>query len=282
METNDTMTEIEKLNIASKFLKEKFSEKNIEPPKLGVVLGSGLSDLSESLEVLLTIPFKDIPHFPTSTVVGHKGNLIIGAFQGKNIALFQGRVHYYEGYDPSEVVFPARLFKWTGGTDFILTNASGSLNPDWPPGDVMVITDQINFTGYNPLIGKNIDEIGPRFNDMSEPYNKDLSQLLKDSCMEAGLNTHEGVYIGVSGPSYETPAEINAFKVLGASAVGMSTVPECIAANHAGLRVAGLSCLTNFASGISDTALSHEEVTETSLKAKPKLIEALKGFFNAY
>lgn len=276
------MDAITKLNEAAEFLKKKLSENNTTAPKLGMVLGSGLSDLSESLEVSLTIPFSEIPHFPTSTVVGHKGNLIIGSYKGLEIALFQGRVHYYEGYSPEEVVFPARLFKWIGGEDLVLTNASGSLNKDWPPGDMMVIKDQINFTGYNPLIGKNYDEIGPRFNDMSEPYNHKLSELIKDACTKAGLKTHVGTYIGVSGPSYESPAEINAFRVLGASAVGMSTVPECIAANHAGLKVAGLSCLTNFASGISPQALSHEEVTETSMRVKPLLIEALKLFFDSY
>jgi len=268
----------EKLDAASAFLKKQIT--NV--PKLGIVLGSGLSELSESLEVSTVIPFQEIPHFPTSTVEGHAGNLIFGSYKGLEIALFQGRVHYYEGYNPREVVFPTRLFKWIGGEDLILTNASGSLNPDWPPGDVMVIKDQINFTGYNPLIGVNIDEIGPRFNDLSEPYKKGLSELLFKACKDAGLNTHEGTYIGVSGPSYETPAEIKAFRTMGAEAVGMSTVPECIAANHAGLNVGGLSCLTNFASGISDVALSHKDVQDTSAKVKPQLIEALKGFFELY
>lgn len=276
------MNTIAKLNEAATFLKNKLETTNTKVPKLGVVLGSGLSDLAESLEISQTIPFADIPHFPKSTVEGHKGNLIIGSYKGLEIALFQGRVHYYEGYSPEEVVFPARLFKWIGGEDLLLTNASGSLNPDWPPGDMMVIRDQLNFTGYNPLIGKNYSKIGPRFNDMSEPYDSKLSRMLKACCTKAGLKTHEGTYIGVSGPSYESPAEIKAFTMLGASAVGMSTVPECIAANHVGLKVAGLSCLTNFASGISPTALSHKEVTETSMRVKPLLIEALKLFFNSY
>jgi len=272
------LTATEKLDAAASFLKKQIT--NV--PKLGIVLGSGLSDLAESLEISKVIPFKDIPHFPTSTVEGHAGNLVFGSYKGLEIALFQGRVHYYEGYNPREVVFPARLFKWLGGEDLILTNASGSLNPDWPPGDIMIIKDQINFTGYNPLIGENIEEIGPRFNDMSEPYKQNLSELLMKSCKDAGLNTHEGTYIGVSGPSYETPAEIKAFRSMGAEAVGMSTVPECIAANHAGLNVGGLSCLTNFASGISEVALSHADVQETSMKVKPMLIEALKGFFEQY
>ncbi len=272
------MDTILKLDKAKKFLTEK-----IKPtPKLGIILGSGLSDLVESLEILQIIPFTDIPYFPKSTVVGHKGNLIISSYKGLDIALFQGRVHFYEGYTFEEVVFSTRLFKWIGGKDLILTNASGSLNPNWPPGDIMIIKDQINFTGYNPLIGKNTLKLGPRFNDMSKAYNENLSKLLKASCIKAGLNTHQGTYIGVTGPSYETPAEIKAFSILGADAVGMSTVPECIAANHAGLRVAGLSCLTNFASGISKTALSHEEVTKTSIKTKPLLIKALKEFFQTY
>lgn len=248
-------------------------------PDLVVTLGSGLSDLSESLDVEIKLPYKDIPNFPVSTVEGHKGNLIIGSYSGKKVALLQGRVHFYEGYTPAEVVFPTRLVKLLGAKELILTNASGSLNPDWSPGEVMLITDHINFTGYNPLLGPNLEELGPRFNDMSEAYNKALTEKLKQSCIKAGLNPHEGAYIGVAGPSYETPAEIKAFQFMGASAVGMSTVPEVIAANHCGLKVSGLSCLTNFASGISPHPLSHEEVQEYSLKAKPKLIEALKNFF---
>lgn len=269
----------------SSLLKKLFDAKNHiqklcpDFPELVVTLGSGLSDLSESLDVELTVPYKDIPNFPISTVEGHKGNLIIGSYSGKKVALLQGRVHYYEGYTPAEVVFPTRLVKLLGAQNLIVTNASGSLNPDWAPGEVMLIKDHINFTGYNPLLGPNLDELGPRFNDLSEAYNKDLTEKLKKSCVEAGINPHEGVYIGVAGPSYETPAEIKAFQTMGVSAVGMSTVPEVIAANHCGLKVAGLSCLTNFASGISPHPLSHEEVQEYSLKAKPKLIEALKIFF---
>jgi purine-nucleoside phosphorylase len=251
-------------------------------PKLAVTLGSGLSDLSESLEVELSMPFKEIPHFPKSTVEGHKGNLIVGSYKGKKICLLQGRVHFYEGYSPSEVVFPTRLLKLLGVQSLVLTNASGSLNPSWGPGEIMLITDHINFTGYNPLVGPNLSDLGPRFNDMSEPYNKNLSEKLKSACLKAQINLHEGVYIGVSGPSYETPAEIKAFSILGASAVGMSTVPEAIAGNHCGLEIAGLACLTNFASGISPHPLSHDEVTEASLKAKPKLIKAFKEFFELY
>jgi len=253
-----------------------------EFPKLAVTLGSGLSDLSESLEIEHTIAFKDIPHFPKSTVEGHKGNLIVGSYKKTKVCLLQGRVHYYEGYSPSEVVFPTRLMKTLGVESLVLTNASGSLNPSWGPGEIMLITDQINMTGYNPLIGPNLSDLGPRFNDMSEPFNKNLREKLTKACKEANINLHEGIYIGVSGPSYETPAEINAFSKLGASAVGMSTVPEVIAGNHCGLKIAGLSCLTNFASGISPQPLSHEEVTEASLKAKPKLIEAFKAFFEIY
>ena len=267
--------ELTKLNEAKEFVIEACPDF----PKLAITLGSGLSDLSESLEVELTLPFKSIPHFPRSTVQGHKGNLIVGSFKGKKVCLLQGRVHYYEGYSFSEVVFPTRLLKLLGIQNLVLTNASGSLNPKWPPGEIMLITDQINMTGYNPLIGPNLSDLGPRFNDMSEPYNKDLSKKLKSACLKANIDLHEGVYIGVSGPSYETPAEIRAFSMLGASAVGMSTVPEAIAANHCGLKIAGLSCLTNFASGISSHPLSHQEVTEASLKAKPKLIAAFKKFF---
>ena len=272
------MTELEKLNEAKDFILNSCKEF----PKLAVTLGSGLSDLSESLEIELTLPFKEIPHFPKSTVEGHKGNLIVGSYKGTRVCLLQGRVHYYEGYTPSEVVFSTRLLKVLGVESLVLTNASGSLNPSWGPGEIMLITDQINMTGYNPLIGPNLNDLGPRFNDMSEPYNKALSEKLKTACLKAKIDLHEGIYIGVSGPSYETPAEIKAFTVLGASAVGMSTVPEAIAGNHCGLKIAGLSCLTNFASGISPHPLSHEEVTEASLKAKPKLIEAFKEFFESY
>ena len=270
--------EIKKLNEAKDFILKSCSDF----PKLAVTLGSGLSDLSESLEVELTLAFKDIPHFPKSTVEGHKGNLIVGSYKDKRVCLLQGRVHYYEGYSPTEVVFPTRLLKLLGVESLILTNASGSLNSKWGPGEIMLITDQINMTGYNPLIGPNLKDLGPRFNDMSEPYNKELREKLKIACSKANIDLHEGVYIGVSGPSYETPAEIRAFSTLGASAVGMSTVPEAIAGNHCGLKIAGLSCLTNFASGISPHPLSHEEVTEASLKAKPKLIAAFKEFFEVY
>lgn len=272
------MNELNKLNEAKDYILKLCPNF----PKLSLTLGSGLSDLSDSLDIELTIPYKDIPNFPKSTVVGHKGNLIVGTYGDKKIALLQGRVHYYEGYTPAQVVFPTRLMRLLGVKDLVLTNASGSLNPDWGPGQIMMITDHINMTGYNPLVGENIEELGPRFNDMSEPYNKELSALLKSSCISSGLEINEGVYIGVSGPSYETPSEIKAFSKLGASAVGMSTVPEVIAANHCGLRVSGLSCLTNFASGISPHPLSHEEVTEASLQAKPKLIAALKMFFKNY
>ncbi len=269
---------MQKLNDAKEFIQSKTNLK----PKLSFVLGSGLSDLVESINVEISIPYSEIPHFPKSTVVGHAGNLVIGKYNDIDVMLFQGRVHFYEGYSPEEVVFPVRLFKLLGGEDIILTNASGSLEKDWPPGDVMIIKDQLNFSGYNPLIGTNYEELGPRFNDMSEPYSKKISAQLFKACQQAELNTHEGTYIGVSGPSYETPAEIKAFKVLGASAVGMSTVPECIAANHAGLNVGGLSCLTNFASGITDQALSHDEVTETSLATKPKLLTAIGHFLDYY
>lgn len=270
---------MEKLKEAKKFLEQEF---NGPKPNLGIVLGSGLSDLAQSLEIIKSIPYSKIPHFPQSTVEGHKGNLILGEYKGIQIMLFQGRVHYYEGYDPLEVIFPLRLFKLLGGKDVMLTNASGSLVEDWAPGEIMVINDQINFTGYNPLVGKNFGDLGPRFPDMSEPYKTDLSIKIKNACEKASLKTHEGVYIGVSGPSYETPAEIKAFQKLGAHAVGMSTVPECIAANHMGLRVCGLACLTNFASGISPVALSHKEVQETSEKTKPKLLKAITNFLDQY
>lgn len=278
METKSQKENMQKLQEAVDFIKSKTEPR----AKVGIVLGSGLSDLSEALEGCTTIPYSEIPNFPRSTVEGHKGNLIFGSYKGLEVCLFQGRVHYYEGYSPAEVVFPTRLFKLLGGEDLILTNASGSLVSTWPPGNIMIIEDQINLTGYNPLIGENLGNLGPRFNDMSEPYNKNLNSLLETACSKADLEVRKGTYIGVSGPSYETPAEIKAFQNLGAQAVGMSTVPECIVANHAGLRVAGLSCLTNFASGISNTPLSHEEVQETSIRVKPLLIEALKNFFEAY
>lgn len=202
--------QIKKLDDAKKYILSKI-DINAE---LGVVLGSGLSDLSESLKIKATIPYSEIPHFPKSTVEGHKGNLIVGDYQGKEIILFQGRVHFYEGYSPQEVVFPTRLFKTLGGKALLLTNASGSLNSDWPPGDVMVIEDQINFTGYNPLNGPNLEGFGPRFNDMSEPYNKKLSEILKTCCEKAGLNTHIGTYIGVSGPSMKPQQKSKLLKYL--------------------------------------------------------------------
>ncbi|HEY1098699.1 MAG TPA: purine-nucleoside phosphorylase [Myxococcota bacterium] len=233
---------------------------------VGVILGSGLGAVADSVvdNGGQALPFGDIPHFPTSSVEGHKGRLVYGVVDGTPVVLMQGRVHRYEGYPASSVVFPVRVLQALGVQKLVVTNAAGGFGDGFAAGDLMVIDDHINLTGDNPLIGKNDNRFGARFPDMSEPYSKRLSAIADEVAAARSLRLQHGVYAGVLGPSYETPAEIRMFKTLGASAVGMSTVHEVIAANHLGLEVLGLSCITNLASGISATKLSHEEVKETA------------------
>lgn len=237
-------------------------------PAIGLVLGSGLGMLAEEVEQPVTIPYRDIPHFPVSTVEGHAGQFVFGKFAGQDVVMMQGRFHFYEGYGLDQVTFPIRVMKQLGIEKLLVTNAAGGINADWEPGDLMLIRDHINFMFQNPLIGRNEEQFGPRFPDMSDAYNRELRELAHQAAERAGIPLREGIYIGLTGPSYETPAEIRMLRTVGGDAVGMSTVPEVIAAKHMGLQVLGISCITNMAAGILDQPLRHEEVMETAERVK--------------
>ena len=238
--------------------------------EIGIVLGSGLGGLGERIENPTIIPYEDIPGFPVSTVEGHKGQLILGQLSGKNVIAMQGRFHYYEGYPLEQVVFPIRTILGLGIETLIVTNAAGGVNEDFTPGDLMIIEDHINFTGQNPLIGKNLDSIGPRFVDMTKAYDRELMKLAFKVGEKLNIPLQKGVYMWFTGPTYEAPSEVRLARTLGASAVGMSTVPEVIVARHSGIKVLGISCITNMAAGILDKPLNHEEVIETSLMVQDK------------
>ncbi|MFO7850582.1 MAG: purine-nucleoside phosphorylase [Spirochaetia bacterium] len=244
-------------------------------PKIGLVLGSGLGAIGDELEKPVYLDYGDIPGFPVSTVSGHKGRLIIGLLSGRPVAVMQGRFHYYEGFSMAQVVFPVRVFKLLGVENLILTNAAGGINTAFIPGDLMLIKDHIKITAENPLRGTNIDEFGPRFNDMSDAYTENLRKTAKEAAEKAGTELREGVYAFWTGPSFETPAEIRMLRVLGADAVGMSTAPEVITAAHAGIKVVAISTITNMAAGILDQKLSHEEVMEMGGRVKGKLLKLL-------
>jgi len=243
---------------------------HLPKPDLAVVLGSGLAALADMIEDPVTVSYEDIPHFPSTGVIGHAGKLICGKVGGKTIFAFSGRFHYYEGHDPSVVVLPMRVLHCLGCDTVILTNAAGGVNMDFSAGDLMLIRDHINFMGYNPLRGANLDDFGPRFPDMSAIYNKQLGELCKQVADEQGFLLQEGVYCGFCGPSYETPAEIRMTRIIGGDAVGMSTVPEAIVAAHMGMRVLGVSCITNMAAGVTDQPLSHEEVFANGKRAEKR------------
>lgn len=246
-------------------------------PTVGVVLGSGLSAFGSAVENAIRIPYGDIPHFPHTTAEGHKGELVLGEVAGVSVAVMSGRVHFYEGYSEAQVVYPVRVLGRLGTSTVILTNAAGAVNKAYRPGDFMVLHDHLNLTGRNPLLGPNDPALGPRFPDMSQPYDGPLREKALAAFRGVEAVAHEGVYVGLLGPSYETPAEIRMFRQMGADAVGMSTVLETIAARHMGLKVIGISCLTNFASDIGQETLSHESVLEESKKAEGKFVAALRG-----
>jgi len=246
-------------------------------PEVGLILGSGLGVLADEIEDAVKLPYETIPHFPVSTVEGHAGQLVIGKLEGKNVVAMQGRFHYYEGYSQQEVVFPVYVMKFLGVTTLIATNAAGGMNPTFAPGDLMIITDHLNMTGDNPLIGPNISELGPRFPDMSRAYDPELVDLAEKVGERLDIRVQKGVYAGVSGPTYLTPAELIMLRNLGGSAVGMSTVPEVIAANHAGLRVLGISCITDIAIGEELEPLTHEQVVEVANRTRPRFIRLVKG-----
>lgn len=246
-------------------------------PEIALIMGSGLGILGDLIEDATVIPYADIPHFPISTVEGHAGELLIGTLAGRPVVLMRGRFHMYEGYGPVETAFPVRVMKAIGAGKLIVTNAAGGVNTGYSPGDLMLISDHINFQGRNPLIGANDNELGVRFPDMSQPYSKRLRELAANTAQAQGFSLQEGVYLAVLGPSYETPAEIRMMRVLGADAVGMSTVAEVITANHAGMEVLGISCISNMASGILDQPLSHAEVMETTERVKSRFLGLVAG-----
>lgn len=246
-------------------------------PETALILGSGLGIMAEELDNKIIMPYSDIPHFPVSTVSGHAGELIFGHMNYVPVLVMNGRFHYYEGYDISQVTFPIRVFKLLGIKNLIVTNAAGGINYDFVPGDFMLIKDHINFSGVSPLRGKNFDELGPRFPDMSNAYDKGLSNLIHDIALELAIPIQEGVYAFLQGPNFETPSEIKALRTLGADAVGMSTVPEVIVANHSGIKVAGISCITNMAAGILDMPLNHEEVKETADRVGGQFKELIRA-----
>ncbi len=251
-------------------------------PGIALVLGSGLGDFADNIEVKGVIDYKDIDGFPVSTAPGHAGQFIYGTLGGKNIICMKGRIHYYEGYPITDVVLPARLMKLMGAEILFLTNASGGINPAFKAGDFMLMTGHISSLVPNPLIGPNIPELGVRFPDMTYVYDPELCDVVRSKAKEAGIDLKEGVYIQTTGPSYESPAEIRMFKDMGADAVGMSTVVEAIAAHHAGMRVVAVSCIANLAAGISEHKLTEEEVLEAGEKAAPQfkklLVDSIKGF----
>ena len=269
-----------KLREAADFINKKTNGLKIYA---GLVLGSGLGDLAEEIENKVIIPYKDIPIFPVSTVQGHAGRLVIGKLEGKNVLCMQGRFHFYEGWAMDQVVFPIQVMRILGIERLIVTNAAGCINKEWKPGDLMLISDHIKITtAQNPLRGHNEDELGLRFFDMSRAYDPDLRGVAKKVAKEQGIDLKEGVYMFFAGPSFETPAEIRAARILGADACGMSTVPEVIAAAHCGLRTLGISCMTNMAAGILDQPLNHIEVMETGLKVKKHFSALIKGILREF
>lgn len=254
-------------------------------PEIALILGSGLGDYADTMEVVETLDYHDIEGFPVSTVPGHKGRFVFGYAGGVPIVAMQGRVHFYEGYKPQDVVLPIRLMKLMGAKVLFLTNAAGGINRSFNAGDFMLITDQISMSVPSPLIGENIDELGVRFPDMSEVYSRRLRKIIENSAVTAGVPLRKGVYIQTTGPQYETPAEIRAYERLGGDAVGMSTAIEAIAARHAGMEICGISCISNLAAGISVNPLTHAEVQETADRVAPlfkKLVtQAIKDIHNA-
>ncbi len=260
---------------AAAFLRRRIAQAGQPLPKIALVLGSGLGAFAEQVENPLLLPYAEIPHFPQSTVAGHQGRMVLGGIDGVPVAVMQGRVHAYEGYSADEVVFPTRVLGALGAEKIILTNAVGSLRPEFALGSFVTLSDHINFSGMNPCIGPNDAQIGPRFFDMTRAYSPRLRQLAVQTASEQGWQMHAGVYLSVLGPSFETPAEIHFFHTVGADLVGMSTVQEVIAAHHIGMEVLAISCVTNLAAGIGKGELSHAEVMETGERVSARLTKLL-------
>ena len=246
-------------------------------PETAVALGSGLGDFAETLADAVAIPYRELPHWPVSTVVGHAGRLVVGSVAGRRVAALSGRAHFYEGHDLATVVFATRVMGRLGVRQIVLTNAAGGINTSFAQGALMIIDDHINLLGSNPLVGPNDERFGARFPDMSEVYSRRLRTIADAAALARGVPVSHGVYVAVRGPSYETPAEIRAFRTLGADAVGMSTVPEAIAARHMGIEVLGVSCITNMAAGVLPQPLVHDEVLETARRVRGSFIALLEG-----
>ncbi len=249
-------------------------------PQVAMILGSGLGALAEAVENPTIIPFGEIPNWPVSTVWGHEGSLVVGQLEGKDVIVMQGRVHYYEGYTMDHVTLPIRVMQRLGVEFLVVTNAAGAVNPDFEPGDLMLITDHINLIGMsgpNPLRGPNLEEFGPRFPDMSQVYDRDLCDLARKAAAEEAVTFHEGIYICLAGPSFETPADLRFLRGIGVDAVGMSTVPEVTVARHGGQRVLGISGISNKANLDGNTITTHEEVIEAGDVMVPKLIKVIRG-----
>src|SRR5574344_76379 len=264
---------LKQIEEAAAYLKSQFTTQ----PKVGIILGTGLGGLVDEIDIEKSIPYKDIPHFPVSTVQGHSGRLIIGKICGVPVIAMQGRFHYYEGYTMQQVTFPARVMKRAGIETLFVSNASGGLNPAFKVGDVMVITDHINMFGTNPLIGPNMEEFGPRFPDMSEVYSKRLISKAFAIGKKEGISLKEGCYVGTTGPTFETPSEYKMFRLLGGDAVGMSTVPEVIIAHHAGMEVFGISIITDSGVPGEIVEVSHEEVQKVAAAAEPLMTTVIKN-----
>jgi len=250
-------------------------------PKVGVILGSGLGSFADDLEDKSVFPYADLPNFPRVSVPGHAGRFVLGHLDGQPVVALQGRIHRYEGHSPAEVAFPARVLCALGIRVLTVTNASGAINPAFVPGDLMAIIDHVNLAGWNPLVGPNDDRLGPRFPDLSAAYDPALVGLMFEEAARQGVALKKGVYAMLLGPSYETPAEIRALRILGADAVGMSTVPEVIVARHMGVKVAGLSCITNLGAGIGSKPLTHEEVAATANRSRDVFSSVLRSFLPA-
>ena len=264
----------DKTTAAAEFIRAKTSAE----PKIALILGSGLGVFAHHVKNAAVFEYGDVPHFPKTTVVGHNGRLVIGALNGTTVAVMQGRVHFYEGYSASDVVFPIRVLKQLGVETLIVTNACGGIRDGLHRGDLVLISDHINLTGTNPLIGRNESRFGERFFDMTEAYSLRLRKLAHVTAEKQGFTMPEGVYLSVTGPSFETPAEIRAFRTMGADLVGMSTVHEVIVARHMGIEVVGISCVTNLAAGIQGRPLDHYDVIETGLHVQQRFAEFLTSY----
>jgi purine-nucleoside phosphorylase len=265
------------LNETASFLKVQYPHK----PSIGVVLGSGLGNFTDEMEIEKEVPYAEIPHFPVSTVEGHKGKLVFGQLSGKTVLAMSGRFHFYEGYSAQEVVFPIRVMKLLGVETILLSNAAGAVNPSYKVGDLMIIKDHISLFTPNPLIGENFEELGPRFPDMSEPYKKSLIEKVKAIAAKYNIPLKEGVYVSVTGPTFETPAEYYLIKVIGADVVGMSTVQESIAAHHMGMNVFAVSVVTDLAVRDEHNPITYEEVLQAAKEAEPKLALLFKELLNS-